>query len=72
MPLSLQPYIFLLQTRVPRAGRTLSYHAPSCDLFLAGARYFGFILETESRVYTCVRACVRACVRTSMRASLRR
>lgn len=30
-------YGYHYRTRIPRAGRTLVYHAPSCDVFLAGA-----------------------------------
>jgi len=32
-------YGFYYRTRVPKFGRDLAYHFPSCDLYVAAARY---------------------------------
>ena len=47
--LSLQ-HGFHYRTRMPKFGRDLAYHAPSCDLFLVGARWVNAALLLHSIV----------------------
>ena len=34
-----QQYGRYYRTRIPKFGRDLTYHSPSCDLYVVGARY---------------------------------